>query len=544
MSADSEAHRSLRIQPAVSYPRSMTVGQRHVIEVDLRSDTPPAQWRWSQEEFAFCCMLYGGDKFLLHTVDDGSVVVHRFGGSYGPAAFIAVPLPAAEGAASLWLTVLNPNGVPVSSNEFEVKVEGAGRRQEPVVTVPDDFPELVDLAAGVASPWKTADDADLFAQVTGSADPAGAIIDQPPDRRPAEPTDEAYELVALDQRRGKVDLHPVPLFAPGALPGQRTELTMYCGPSDEEGTIFPVVARRPRADEFRLVSLQSAKVPPGTYQMQASLVDRDQVRFSGLPAPVRPSSRSWESVIRAVPDKPVLGPVHVVLAIEISGPQDLIRNRISTVDRLVRHVGDAAADEARFTVISYGPHSVNDDWWAYPSPPRYPEVPPVTLAQADSYGNAQYALDTLYQQGGAQRGYTRAAQLECVLTDLARSLDGRHGRPVLVTAGSRPAHPVRVDTATEIIPCRRRNSWQDALRQLREYPGIAFGAINESGQASRQDPMWRDLGRDARARVDDFDEMKFAANLSLPGGARQQMPMPLVIGWLPPGSELGRLPTR
>ena len=82
----------LQLQPTVSWPRVMTVGRQYLVEVDLNlvteDGTPPVVWPFDHEEYAYTCLLNGGEDFGLWAVHDASVVVHRFGGSYGPAQFV------------------------------------------------------------------------------------------------------------------------------------------------------------------------------------------------------------------------------------------------------------------------------------------------------------------------------------------------------------------------------------------------------------------------------------------------------------------------
>ena len=134
------------------------------------------------------------------------------------------------------------------------------------------------------------------------------------------------------------------------------------------------------------------------------------------------------------------------------------------------------------------------------------------------------ALEQLWRLEGhpADVGYPRAAQIECVLTEIAERLTGQEGRPVLVTVGSRPPFPPRVDPLTEIIPCPNRNDWRRALYLLMDHPGIAFGAISD------RDPdggVWTSLGTDAFAPVSAFDTRRFAAKLGL---LSVNIPFPLV----------------
>jgi len=520
MSADQGPGIPLSIQPVVSYPPAMTPGQRHFVEVDL--NVAPGPWPWRDEEFAFTCMLDGGDQFSVQAVHDPSVVVHRFGGSYGPTRFAATPLDE-TGKKVLWLTIVSPRGIPVKTYDFKVDVldrpadlQGSGPETGPQTRVRPFSVDPATEPGEYTEPEPVVSDSPLMAAT--SADVADVGLD------------EEYDLVALNQTRsGKIELRPIPLFARGATAGQRTELSIRFGPSDELGTVFPVVARPPTEGRFRVVSLQAVKVPPGTYQMAASLAARDKILFSGLPAPFRPVERNYQSIIATVPRWAAAGPVHLILAIEISGTPELVTARVAAADRLVNHVAESAG-QARFSVISYGPHAIGR---------LYPEVERAKLAWADSREAAERALDRLYEHGGTQAGYTRAAQIECVLADLHEMLDTWDERHVLVTIGSRPAHPARVDPSSEIIPCRRRRDWRRAIDVLeRDFPSIAFGAINESEQAGRREPMWRELGRDARAGLRDFDERRFAALLPFPSGPLPQPEQEFALPLLTEGSLL------
>ena len=103
---------------------------------------------------------------------------------------------------------------------------------------------------------------------------------------------------------------------------------------------------------------------------------------------------------------------------------------------------------------------------------------------------------------------------------------GRDGRPVLVTAGTRPPHPDRVDIHSEIIPCPKRVSWQRVLSNLCEtLPDLKLGALCNAGAVGT---IWSSLGRDAIEEVDGVvDVPAFAAKLGLRGSA-ETVPFPLV----------------
>ena len=166
-----------------------------------------------------------------------------------------------------------------------------------------------------------------------------------------------------------------------------------------------------------------------------------------------------------------------------------------------------------YSVLTYGPHTINVH------NRDYPEVPVTTLAWADTSDVALSVLARLARRPAAPEAYRAAAQVECVLTELNRWLTGHEGRPVIVTAGVRTAHPPTRDAASQIIPCIYRNDWRVAMDDLRDrHAGIAFGAIHDTGIP---DELWRFLGNDVGTALDDFSAPDFALALGLTVGYAQ-----------------------
>jgi hypothetical protein len=332
-----------------------------------------------------------------------------------------------------------------------------------------------------------------------------------------DPLTQPYELVTLRQTRsGYLELTGCQLFPSGAQRGDRRPLTVRCEPSDEYGTVFAVVSAAPMR-QFRLVSVESANLDPGTYRLTAELRRPGAVRFHGLPAKLRKDDRRWSDLVAAVPVRlQTARRVHLVCAIEVSGNDDQLRDRLDRVDRLIRHVADTARDHLRVSLISYGPHSFD---------PIEPEEPTLVLTWAQDTAKTLATLEQLQAQGTARSGYPRAAQIECVLAEITERLNGQEGRPVLVMVGERPAFPSRVDPVSEILPCPHRNDWRLALQRLREYRGITFGAIRDPGPAEE---IWTHLGRDAFAHLDIFDVRGFVACLDLLDSKAERVPFPLV----------------
>lgn len=616
------------LQPTVSWPKDMVVNRRHLVTVDLalvKADGTPGEWPLREEEYTYSCLLDGGGVFDLWAVHDATVVLHRFGGSYGAAEFVVIPRKRESGKRSLWLTIINQWGVSVDDYELEVYVHVPQGDQitveDPIdpVTVPaglsdvigdpgDEQPGGIDFAADqeVADILAGGDeitedipdqdqprDADEDPPKAGLRDPAAAdpfaaeapgtetpaaevpaaetpapppprtILDTartaedhpfeladmlPPTLRddhpsvyaPADPRrrdgarrgprlPDYYNVAGLRRSRsGRLRWDMIPLFPPGATRGDRVTFKARCAPSDEHGTVFAVLAE-PENDPTRapeLRSVQSAKVPPGIYQVTAELLypDRGHVQFHGLPTPPREDRRPWQQIVTSVPTRMPVdgGPIHLIVAIEISGPDGpSVGERLESVRQLILHVAAEAADFVCYSVITYGPHSINAN------NPEYPEVPVATLAWAETADDALAVVDRLSRRTPARFGYEYAAQLECLLADLDGNLTGQEGRPVLVTVGARPPHPPRVDPVTMIIPCPRRRDWTVPMNRLRgRHAGIAFGSIRDAGRPD--DQLWQLLGADAAA-VDEYFATDFAQALGLTSATARPSAPPIAL---------------
>jgi hypothetical protein len=344
----------------------------------------------------------------------------------------------------------------------------------------------------------------------------------------------AYELALLDLASdrhhgdGRLELAGLPLFPIGASHGDKTQFQVRVEPTAGDGTSFVIVTRdrqpnvAPKNQAFQPVQIQSAAVPPGTYDLTAELTRPGRVVIHGLPVelgrPCGPGQllSSWEGARRQVPERlPRAEPVHLICLVEACGGSDRLHTRI---DRLVKLVNAAAALSPQLvvTVVSYGPHSVT---WAAP------DEAPAVRAWAAPADRAEHVLHELGDQRPNDREYLRAAQLECVLAWLASYLSDREGRLVLVAAGGRPPHPHRMDPSTQIIPCPDRVNWKPQFERLLGL-GTTFGALRDKEWRGE---IWQALGRNVAATVDDAVNIPdFVAALGLHGSG-QVVPLPLLV---------------
>lgn len=99
----------------VSYARTAEVGKRYMLEVDLQHD--PEAWSLRSEEYPIRCVV-DVEAFACEAVGDAAIVMHRFGGTYGPARFILSALVVTD-AAKLRILLLDTRGSVVYSRALD-----------------------------------------------------------------------------------------------------------------------------------------------------------------------------------------------------------------------------------------------------------------------------------------------------------------------------------------------------------------------------------------------------------------------------------------
>jgi hypothetical protein len=110
MSSDSGL---IAVRPVLSYPRRARAGQTYLLTIDLLGDDG-APWPYPQEEYVVYCLLRTLPLFEHRALGSGGVVLHRFGGTYGPAQFLLTACDV-EQEGTIRVTLVNGWGVPVST---------------------------------------------------------------------------------------------------------------------------------------------------------------------------------------------------------------------------------------------------------------------------------------------------------------------------------------------------------------------------------------------------------------------------------------------
>jgi hypothetical protein len=105
-------HPSLAAQPVISYPREAQVGKTYLMTVDLRLPADSGEWAYDDEEYPIYCMLDTAPLFSSKPIGEPAILLHRFGGTYGPARFL---LTAGQrpSQGTIRVTLVNGWGMPM-----------------------------------------------------------------------------------------------------------------------------------------------------------------------------------------------------------------------------------------------------------------------------------------------------------------------------------------------------------------------------------------------------------------------------------------------
>lgn len=341
-----------------------------------------------------------------------------------------------------------------------------------------------------------------------------------------------YELVLLRRHHsGDLELTAQQLFLPEARRNDTRAVTIRCEANGENGVAFAVVARD-ATFSFELLSLASARIPPGTYEVTATLLRPGLVRFDGLPVRLQADSRNWLDVLAMLPSSlDLIDPAHLIIAIELCGSADVIRARLDRAGQLIDQVRGGSDTPVAFSLVTYASHSHDR---------KTDDEPVNALAWTETRAiPLERSLRSLNARAPAPSLYPRAAQVECMLAEVTGRLRepdaAAAGRPVLVTIGDRPASPHRIDPSTGIIPCPQRHDWRVLFRGLAEdHAGMAFGVIRDVEEEEGvpgipANDIWHCLGTDASASLSAFDARQFAVSLGLLSATTRYVPLPLAV---------------
>ena len=118
--------RVVRVQPRASWPDKVVPGLSYIVTVDASVD---GDWPYEEEEFQVGCTVDGSPGLAVEAIGNPALVLHRFGGSYGPARFLlhASELPD-EAQAGLQVTLFTAGGLPFHSVRLSVVKDDVQKR--------------------------------------------------------------------------------------------------------------------------------------------------------------------------------------------------------------------------------------------------------------------------------------------------------------------------------------------------------------------------------------------------------------------------------
>jgi hypothetical protein len=162
----------LSVVPLVAFPHHAQIGSTYLMTVDLRPTGPPDAWPYhDEEECVVYCYVDTSPLFHSEPLGEPAVVVHRYGGTYGPARFL---LTAAESVqtGTLRITFVNGWGMPLTSFEtplIELGDAATGRGISVVRTQRPPSPTSVSTKPSPSMDWANTPGANDGELVGGAA---------------------------------------------------------------------------------------------------------------------------------------------------------------------------------------------------------------------------------------------------------------------------------------------------------------------------------------------------------------------------------------
>jgi transcriptional regulator with XRE-family HTH domain len=143
---------SLQLKPIISYPREAQVGKIYLMSIDVQFNPRKTAWNFPEEEYTIGFILNANPYFTwkpLHGEGWPEVMLHRFGGTYGPAEILLTAADHAIGPGHITITLVNGWGIPMATQELpcEVKQESEAREGQKEITIAarQEAPTRIDM---------------------------------------------------------------------------------------------------------------------------------------------------------------------------------------------------------------------------------------------------------------------------------------------------------------------------------------------------------------------------------------------------------------
>ncbi len=147
-----KANRQITIEPVINYPREAQIGKTYLMTIDLQV-TNYEQWPYEYEEYPISFLLSTTPAFNSEPLDDGdsTVVLHRFGGTYGPAKFLLTAAQK-EMTGTIQIVLRNQWGMPIEHFAVECKIRETLENSADLPTPPPELTFLREQKREVVHP--------------------------------------------------------------------------------------------------------------------------------------------------------------------------------------------------------------------------------------------------------------------------------------------------------------------------------------------------------------------------------------------------------
>lgn len=112
------------LKPIISYPREAQAGQSYLMTIDVQLVSPITPWPYPEEEYPIFFLL-DTYPYFSHQPFDGrrpAVVLHRFGGTYGPARYLLTAARQTLEPGHIHVTLINGGGRPIAHMQLPCAV--------------------------------------------------------------------------------------------------------------------------------------------------------------------------------------------------------------------------------------------------------------------------------------------------------------------------------------------------------------------------------------------------------------------------------------
>ncbi len=121
----SASYPEIKLKPLITYPREAQAGKEYLMTIDIELADPQADWPYPEEEYEILFQLDLHPYFSYQALSkhEPMIVLHRFGGTYGPAEFLLTTNTRKVAQGDIGITFLNTVGLPIAYIELPCEIK-------------------------------------------------------------------------------------------------------------------------------------------------------------------------------------------------------------------------------------------------------------------------------------------------------------------------------------------------------------------------------------------------------------------------------------